>query len=242
MAKKQASNQITCSFHYIVKQTKSDTGEKIDVGFTAAEFSRLVETLAQPEQLNENDERVITRIKKGEILPLSDYEILEGYLHFGKFEGAYYGQKYRNNRHGPITAESLNLREFYYLITRLQNGRILIGATYNGNFGDYEGLRKCFSHILRGNHNISSRALMSVSEEIGAGTPIEIKLTYRKSGQRPEQRNVFGTSGVIAIRNTEYGDGFDAEIARISQQMRGSIAERKRALAEIVNQGELLEL
>ncbi|MFC3169416.1 hypothetical protein [Paracoccus fontiphilus] len=242
MAKKQSTNQISASFHYLVKQIKNERNEKIDAGFSEAEFGKLVSHISNPERLDENDDATIARIKAGEILPFEEYEVIDNYLHFGKFEGAYYGLRYRNNLHGPITAESLNLREFYYLITRLQDGRVLIGATYNGNFGDYEGLRSCLSYVLRGNYTVASKTLTSISEEIGNGTPIEIKLTYRKSSQRPEQRNVFGSSGVIAIKNTEFGEGFGDEITRISDQMRGTITERKRALANIVNQGELLEL
>lgn len=175
-------------------------------------------------------------------MPFSQHNEIEAGLHFGNFDGAYYGQEYRNNVLGLISADSLNLRPFNYLITKLGDGKILVGVTYHGQFGDYDGIRSCLTHLLRGNYNVVSKTIKNISSELGDGVPTELKLTYRKQSDRPERPNVFGSSGVIAIKSSEFGDGFGEEISRIARNVHGDVAQRKTILAQLVNQGEILEL
>tara|TARA_B100001778_G_scaffold332956_1_gene340388 strand:- start:862 stop:1797 length:936 start_codon:yes stop_codon:yes gene_type:complete len=244
MAKKSRNNIVTTSFHYLVKTTRNekDPQSPVETGFERHEFQRVVKRISDPAPLNDRDANVIERIKAGTDLPFGEHEVVDGYLHFGRFDGAYYGQQFRNNQLGIISADSLNLRPFHYLITHLRDGKILVGVTYHGQFGDYDGMSKCLMHILRGNYNIASRTLRSLSGEIGDGVPVEIKLTYRRPDDRPERQHLFGRSGVIAIKNTEFGDDFADQVGVVADRVRGDIRRRKQILADIVNNGELLEL
>lgn len=244
MAKRTRNNIVTTSFHYLVKTAKNedDPANPIELGFTLNEFQRVVDRITDPAPLNERDDDVIQRIKDGTDLPFGEHELVDGYLHFGRFDGAYYGQQYRNNILGTISADSLNLRPFHYLITRLRDGKIIIGVTYHGQFGDYDGMSKCLIHILRGNYNIASRTLRSLSGEIGNGVPVELTLTYRRPDDRPERQHLFGRSGVIAIKNTEFGDDFADQVGAVAERVHGDVRRRKQILADIVNNGEMLEL
>jgi len=245
MAKRNKNSLVAASFHYLIKTApnEQDPENPIEAPFTVNEFQRVVARISSNVALDETSQGVIDDIKSGRDLPFSGYREIETGLHFGNFDGAYYGQQYRNNVHGVISAESLNLRPFNYLITRLRDGKILIGVTYHGQFGDYDGLRSCLTHILRGgNHQVTSRTIKSISGELGNGVPTELKLIYRKQSDRPERKSVFGSSGVIAIRGTEYGDGFGEEVGRIARNVRGNVTQRKRILADMVNQGDLIEL
>lgn len=118
----------------------------------------------------------------------------------------------------------------------------MIGVTYHGQYGDYDGLRSCLSHLLNGDYRVSSKNLKSVSGEIGDGQPISLKLTYRKEADRAERRPLFGSSGVIAVKNTEFGQDFEERVVEAAGRIRGTEAQRKQALAQIVNQGHMLEL
>lgn len=244
MAKKHKNSIITVSFHYLVKTAPNEREPEnpIEVPFTASEFQRIIDRISSDNPLDESDPAVIANIKNGRDLPFANYEEIETGLHFGNFEGAYYGQQYRNNIHGTITADSLNLRPFNYLITQLRDGKIVVGVTYHGQFGDYDGMRSCLSHILQGNHSVASKTLKSVSSELGDGVPTELKLTYRKESDRPERRSVFNSSGTFAIKATEYGEGFGEEVGRLAQNLTGNIAQRKASLASIVSQGSVIEL
>lgn len=245
MAKRHKNNIITASFHYLVKTVpnEDDHENPLEVPFSHAEYSRIIQRISDNTPLDERDPEVISRIKAGQDLPFSGYTLIDPDIHFGNFDGAYYGQEYRNNILGIISADSLNLRPFNYLITRLRDGRILVGATYNGQFGDYEGLRRCLMFLLRGgNGQIHSRTITSISDEIGNGIPTELRLTYRNANNRPERRGIFGKTGVVAIKNTEYGEGFTEEVNRLAQNAQGDTRARQRFIAQLVKQGSMIEL
>lgn len=244
MAKRHKQHIVTASFHYLVKTARNDDNINIphELPFSEAEFQRIVRRVSNTARLDERDENVINNIKAGFDLPFNYHDVVDGYLHFGEFEGAYYGHEYRNNRVGTISAESLNLRKFHYLVTRLRDGKILIGVTYNGQFGDYDGIKSCFRHLLNTNENIASRTIKSISDELGNGEPVEVKLTFRKAADRVERRGLFGHSGVIAIKSSDYGPGFREEVQNMARGARGDYEVRRRAIASLVNDSEMLEL
>ncbi|MER9485065.1 hypothetical protein NKI50_03590 [Mesorhizobium sp. M0563] len=244
MAKHHKPHLITASFHYLIKTIRNDAdlANPIERPFSDQEFQRIVSRVSNTAPLDENNDAVVAQIKSGYDLPFRHHEIVDGHIHFGEFEGAYYGQEYRNNKLGVISADSLNLRKFHYLVTRLRDGKILIGVSYNGQYGDYEGIRSCFTHLLRCNETVTSRTIKNVSDEIGNGEPVEVKLTFRKSSDRPERPSLFGRSGVIAIKAAEYGDGFREEVVRMARKAKGALADRKRSIASLVNDSDMMEL
>jgi hypothetical protein len=245
MAKRHKVNLITGSFHYLVKTLPNEKNPKepLEAPFSQAEFDRIIARISNVTPLNVKDPAVVDSIKAGYDMPFLSHEEIDTGLYFGEFEGAYYGQEYRNNLLGRISADSLNLRQFHYLLTRLRDGKILVGVSYNGQFGDYEGIRRCFLHLLRStSYQIKSKTITSLVDEIGDGVATEIRLNYRKANSRPEKRSIFGDSGVIAIKASEYGDEFGEKIGELAKNVRGDVKARKRALAAIVNQGDLIEL
>ncbi|KAA8606020.1 hypothetical protein AL036_16350 [Salipiger aestuarii] len=244
MAKRHRSNLITASFHYFVKLEKNnaDPENPIEHPISDTEFQRILDRISNNLPVNIEDPEVIRRIKMGEELPFGSYQEIDYGIHFGSFEGAYYGQKYRNNVHGEITAESLNLRKFHYLIHKDTKGRVVVGVTYNGNFGDYEGMKSCLLHLMGGNSKISSKSITSLSYEIGEGKATEIRLSYRKNRDREESENIFSRNGAIAIKRSEFGDGFDEAVTSLSNSVRGDTKQRQKIIAQIVKDGDLLEL
>lgn len=244
MAKRQKSNIITASFHYLIKTVRDDdnTMAEHDVGFTPAEFARIVARISNTGKLDDNDEQVVLNIKLGNDLPFLKHEVVDDYIHFGDFEGAYYGQRYRNNRVGEISADSLNLRGFHYLATLLRDGKILIGVSYNGQYGDYDGIRQCFSYLLRGTGKVASKTIKNIADELGDGQPVDIKLNFRKASERPEHRSLFGRTGMIAIKATEYGTDFADDVARMARATKGTVEDRKKSIAELVNESGFMEL
>jgi len=244
MAKRHRNEHISAAFHYLIKdrQDPNNRDERLLSGFSQEDFGKVLRRIQNVQPLNENDEEVVRKIKAGHDLPFSEYEEINPGLHFGSFDAAYYGQQYRNNLHGVITAESLNLRKFHYIMTMLNNGRIVVGVTYNGMFGDYEGFRRCISHLMRGRHVTRSRTVTSIRSTLGRGTPTEIKLYYRKAAERDERRPLFAAVGAVSIRATDYGEGFEDEVRNLATQAVGNTAQKKRAIAAMARQGDILEL
>ena len=242
MAKKQRNQQIAVAFYYLVKSMPTEDGEPIEDGFTDQEFARVVARLRDTAPLDDSDDRVISRIKAGIDMNFLRFQELEPGLYFGDFEGAYYGQRFRNNQLGDIDPESLNMRRFHYLITRLRDGKVLIGVTYHGQFGDFDGLRSCLAHLLDGNYKVASKILRSVSSELGDGHPVSIKVVYRRLGNRPERPSLFGSSGEIAIKKADFAGDFEGRVVQEVGRVRGSDRDRKRILSQIIAQGEMIEL
>lgn len=244
MAKRQRNQQIAVAFNYLVKSMPNDDDfeNPIEGGFTPDEFRRVLARLQDTAPLGDTDDEVVRQIKLGINMNFLRFEEIEPGLFFGDFEGAYYGQRIRNNVLGDIDPDSLNMRRFHYIITQLRDGKILIGVTYHGQYGDFDGLRSCLSHYLEGDYRVASKTLKSVSTEIGDGHPVSIKLTYRKGADRPEGRPLFGSSGEIAIKKSDFGNDFEERVVQEVRQVHGSDRDRKRILAQIVSQGNLIEL
>lgn len=244
LAKRQRNQLVTAAFNYLVKSMPNDDpdGENIEDGFTQREFDFLLDQLRDTTPLDDNDPDIVAAIKEGTQMHRHTFDEVAPGVYFGEYEGAYYGQRIRNNVLGEIDPESLNLRRFFYLITRLRDGKIVIGVTYHGQFGDYDGFRSFASHILRGNYRVASKTLKSVATEIGEGHPVSVKLTYRRGADRPERRSLFSSTGELAIRRSDFGNDFDDQVSRAARRIRGDDVQRKRAIAAMVREGALMEL
>ncbi len=243
MAKKQKIAQVSVSFHYLVKNMKGEIDPQ-DLGFSEEEFKRIVARIKDTKQIDFKNEDEIMLIKMGKNLSFLSHESLADFQHFGRFEGAYYGHEYRNSKVGKIDADSLNLRPFYYLLDFRRDGKIVVGAQYSGPFGDYEGLRRCFENYLEAkDFNVVSRTICSPSHEIDRGEPVELKVNIRRQNPKLGGGNLFSKAGLLAIKRSDYGDAFKDDIVkRVGPILKKAQPERKRALAELMSEGELMDL
>ncbi len=242
MAKRQRTNQVTASFHTLVKRKRGEPdGEEL--GFTQEEFAKLSARLRDVTPIDFNDENEIRRIKQGDIIPLLRFTDISPVRIFGRFEGAYYGQEYRNTKVGTIDADSLNLRTFHYIIDHRRDGRIVIGCQYLGNYGDYEGLSYFVTKVLQSNaFVVRSKSFTSLRHELGSGTPIELKVSLRRSGKRLGSRSLFSRTGIFAVKASEYGEDFERDVKNLVPHVKGSLEARKAALAAIVSQGDMMAI
>jgi hypothetical protein len=242
MAKRQATQHISASFHYFVKNMNNDQ-EAVDLGFSREEFQRLVRRIENVNPIDFGIEAETDRIKSGENIPFVSHEAISENRHFGCFEGAYYGQEYRNTRVGTIDAESLNLRKFFYLLEHRRDGKIVVGVQYTGRFGDYDGIRRCFSHLLKGNsYKVISRSFSIMRDQLGDGEPVELKLNIRRQNNRVGGAGLFSKNAVFAIRSSEYGDGFADDVREALGNVNGTVRNRKAALTRLINNGEMLDI
>lgn len=243
MAKRQRVSHISASFHSLVKRPRDDDDDAEDLKFTQNDFQKLLNRIGDTSPINFKDDDEVRLIKLGKNIPFLYYEKLEENTHFGCFEGAYYGQEYRNTKVGLIDADSLNLRQFGYILDFRRDGTIVVGTQYTGNFGDYDGLRKCLAHILSGSgYKVISRSFTSFKHEITDGKPVEIKVNIRRQGRREGASSLFSKTATFGIKRSEYGDDFEADVKRTLGNVRGSRDDRKAALAKLLNQGEMIEI
>ena len=243
MAKRLKIAQVSASFHYLVKQMKGEQ-DPADLGFSAADFSRIVERIKNTKSINLKDDQEISSIKLGRNLPFIKHEQLDEFQHFGRFEGAYYGHEFRNSKAGKIEADSLNLRPFYYLLDLRRDGKIVVGVQYSGLYGDYDGLKRCLQTILEGpDINVISRTFCSPRHEIGNGDPVELKVNIRKQSSQLGGASLFSKTGVFAIRKSDYGDGFKDDIKRRLTPILGrGLSDKKKQLAALISEGDILDI
>lgn len=243
MAKKQRTNQVTASFHYFLKRQKGQP-DSDEVGLSGADFQRLVNRMRDITPIDFDDEREIRRIKVGENIPLLRVTQLTENRFFGQFEGAYYGQEYRNTRLGVIDAESLNLRKFHYIVDFRRDGKVVLGVQYIGNFGDYDGIRSCFLKILQDESSIVlPKSITSIRNEIGDGEPVELKVSLRRQNPIAGGGSIFSRSGVYAVKRSNYGDDFDRDIREgLINRVRGGVDARRSAIAQVMSQGDFMEV
>ncbi|VXC90662.1 hypothetical protein [Sphingomonas sp. 8AM] len=242
MAKRQRMRYPTASYHYLVKRTRG-APDSDEVGFTEAEFKRLVTRLHDITPIDFENEEEIRRIKVGENIPLLAITKISDTRYFGRYEGAYYGQEYRNTKFGTIDADSLNLRTFHYIVDLRRDGRIVLGTQYLGNYGDYEGLNYFLSKILQSQEFVvRSKSFTSLRYELGAGTPVELKVTLRRKGAKAGSASLFSKTGVFAVKRTEYGEGFDSDVAGLAPKIKGSLEDRKAAIAQVISQGDIMSV
>ena len=243
MAKKQKISQASASFHYLVKRDKDDE-KGDDLSFSDAEFQKIARRIKDTSPIDLSNDAEVRRIKVGQNLQFLHHTELSPSRHFGVFEGAYYGQEFRNAKHGVIGADVLNLRQFCYLLDHRRDGKIVVGSQYTGNYGDYDGLRKCFSYILRSNQSyIVSRSITSLRHELGDGTPIELKLQIKRKNPKAGGAKLFSRSGLFTIKRSDFGETFEEEVrSTLGPISRVGAAARKSALAKLISQGDIMEI
>lgn len=146
MARRQRNELVTTAFHYLVKSLPNDDPDELDdvEAFTQVEFDQIVALLRNTTPLDDHDPQVVRAIKDGTEMHRRSFSEPYPGVFFGEYEGAYYGQRIRNNMLGDIDPESLNLRKFYYLVTRLRDGKILIVLLIMVN----SETTKAFEHIF----------------------------------------------------------------------------------------------
>ena len=242
MAKRQRTNQVTASFHYLVKRKRGDP-EGEESGFTRSEFAKLSARLHDITPIDFKNETEIRLIKQGEKIPLLKVTDISPTRIFGRFEGAYYGQEYRNTKVGTIDAESLNLRTFHYMVDHRRDGRIVIGSQYLGNYGDYDGLSYFITKILQSNESVvRSKSFTSLRHELGNGTPVELKVALNRPGRKLGSKSLFSRTGIFAVKASDYGEDFERDVKRLVPHVKGTLEARKAALAKIMSQGDLMDI
>lgn len=142
------NESVSVSFHFFEKGTRQEDGHFKPSKFVKKDFDELLRKIeAQPEP-NLKDHNDFDGVKSGRIVPFLELEHINDRTFFGLFRSAYWGHSFENTEKGKIAAESLNLRNFCFLLYYSESGRIYLGCQYLGNYGDYGSLGKSLLKML----------------------------------------------------------------------------------------------
>ncbi len=234
---------VSASFHYLRRWRRGDEGERTPVPFGATDFDNLWTTLRDLRPINLRDEASADRVRLRQQIPLEAPERVNPRTVFGRFRTSYWGHAYENSEKGKISADSISLRPFFYVLYISESGDIYVGAQYLGQFGGYDGLRRTLLYLMHSSYEVTSHSFRVASARYRNVEAKEVRVAFTDRSTSLERRNAFGKSGVVTFRQTETGDSFAGEVrSRLVPQFGRPADEVKRVVADMVRETQVMAL
>ena len=236
------TEEVSASFHYLVRMKKSGD-EEVPVPFTTADFTALFERMQRQKPFDLSSEADIARLRSRKEAPLENLEFVNARLITGTFKASYYGHGYDNSEKGRISADSVNLRPFHFLLYLAESGYIYIGSQYLGQFGGYRILRDTIKGMMP-----DSAGIRALSYRLGASyyrnaVPKEIRVNVAKKATSIAGRSQLGGKMMIALTRTSKDDPLvDRVRSGIIPYFGRTQREIKQAVAGLMNQSDLIAI
>jgi len=240
MRKKVKQDEVSVSFHSLVKTSKE--GAKEIVGrFKKSDIESLYNHLEEVSLLDLSAEDVSDKIRYRNLSPIVKLERVTKRLICGQYEASYWGHSYKNSDKGNIKADSINLRPFFFLIYLSASGRIYIGSQYLGNFGGYSAIKNTILSNFSNKGSIKSTSFNFASENFQHADPKEVIVSYFKKGEDITSKKKLGSKGVFSFKLQK--DEVDLK-KQVKDQLllKSSPKEVRRSVANILSSAELIEL
>ncbi len=242
MAKKK-DEAVTASFHFLQRTREVSDGKRISVPFTIGEFDRLCNKISGLKPLDLSDPQVADRVRFRFMAPLGPITRINERTAFGQFESSYWGHSYENTEKGTISAESISLRPFFYLMYLADDGVIYVGAQYLGLFGGYSALQNTLRDFLGSPVDIRSHAIRLGAAAYKDARPIAISIEISNRGKSPAHHGTIGTRTAVVFKKASRDDGFEAAVAqRVYPALDHGRAAVKNAVAGLMNESDLMTI
>jgi len=237
------NESVSVSFHYFEKGVRQEDGQFNASKFLNQEFDDLVAKVeAQPEP-NLNDSNDFDGVKYGKIVPFLELEKIDDRTFFGQFRSAYWGHSFENTEKGKIAAETLNLRNFCFLLYYSEDGRIYLGCQYLGNYGDYGSLSRSLLKMLGLGPNARSCSYFSEAEDYMNTIPQEVRVTLSSNSEALAAGNVFSSGSMVAFKKSGKDEAFELTVRENLLSMVGQpIAEIKKQVAAMLSKNEIFSV
>lgn len=238
---KKKNDSVTVSFHYFSREDY--THDPIQVNpFSMDEFEDLWHGIKNKPQLDTNNEAHADLIRYKQDSQLENCVRLDNRTIFGLFRSSYWGHSYKNSKLGLISADSLNLRPFYFMLYLSKSGRIYIASQYLGLFGGYETIRNTIKNLIKNRKHIQSHSFRLNNNYYKNSTPKEIRLNFSNKSSSIVGQKPFGQQGMIAFKKGETV-GFEKEIKRRIFTLFGRPkTDIRKALADLINESNLFSV
>lgn len=236
------NEEVSASFHFLLRMKKNGDDEVV-VPFTSADFTALFARMQAQKPFDLAVDQDIERLRSHKEGPLENLSMLNARTITGTFRASYYGHGYDNSEKGRISADSVNLRPFHFVLYLAESGRIYVGSQYLGQFGGYRILRNTIVGMLP-----DSRGVRSMSYRLGASyyknaVPKEIRVNVANKATSIAGRTQLGGKMMIALTRTSKEDPLINRVKRdvIPFFGQGQKAIRQ-AVAGLMNQSDLVEI
>lgn len=234
---------VSVSFHSFEKGTRQDDGQFKTSKFLKQEFDLLVDkVLSQPEP-NLNDPNDFDGVKFGRLIPFLNLGAVDECTFFGQFKSAYWGHSFENTEKGKIGAQTLNLRNFSFLLYYSEDGKIYLGCQYLGNYGDYGSLSRALLKMLGLGPHARSCSFFSEAEDYKNTIPQEVRVTLSSSSKSLAAGNVFNSGSLVAFKKMGKDDVFEVTVKDQLLSMIGQPPSViKKQVAAMLNKNELFSV
>lgn len=228
------------SFHFI--QRERGIGDNAQVRpITLEEFTALCENIESQPWPDADDIETKERLKSGTLIPLRNFSQLNERTAIGTFQTSYTGHAFHNTEKGKISADSLNQREFLYILYLSEDGRVFVGAQYLGNYGGYEALRWGITRHLRSREGIRSYSFRRETYDPRLIKPKAIKVNISPR-VRDDEDNVLTKRRVIVLERDGVGDEAFEDAARdqFLPIMNSDDPQKKETLIRLLSDNDLM--
>ena len=234
---------VTVSFHYFRREQRQDDGELKIIPFSEDEFGSLVTTLQRLGPLDLSDEAVRDRLRFRNMAPIETVQAIDARTAFGLYRGSYWGHAFDNTDRGKIPADSINLRQFYFLLYLSEKGSIYLGVQYLGQYGSYTALKNTMLDFLADRRSVVAHSFRLDSAAFQKVEPKEIRVQVSRKPENIARDNVFAEGAVIAFKPSERGQAFGAEVKRRLFPVLGTTKSKiQHAVAGIINESKLIDV
>lgn len=241
MARKKHET-VSLSFHYLVREVEGNNGEPQNIPLTVDDFERFCESIKNLPKVNLDDEPTLDKLRAKQLCSIESLEILDERTSFGVFKAPYSGHAYENSEKGKISADSVSLRSFHFLMYLSESGRIYLGCQYLGLYGGYTPLiltlKSCVPHY----HEIRSRSMFRNQTLTKDFEIVEIQAEYSRKSKSIAEANSFGQRGVLLIRKKDYPDFHEKIATRLMPSIDKSESEITKRVASLLSESEIISM
>lgn len=234
--------EVSTSFHYLIRVVKNGDNEAIKP-ISLTEFADLHTKMLAQKPIDIKDEKELDRLRFRSEAPLANIKKPKERIITGTFKASYWGHGYDNTEKGRISANSVNLRPFHFVLYLSENGKIYIGSQYLGPFGGYEILKTTILSMLS-----QRKEIRSISFRLGAAyyanaQPREIRINVvNRSSNLTGKSQVKGKMTIALTRENKSDPLVEKVKKNILPFFGGQKNDIQKAVAGLINQSDLITI
>lgn len=243
MAKGNSNESVSVSFHFLQKELPRENDLPEIHPFTQHEFDALAEKIKAMPAPNLKDINDFDGVKSGRLIHVEEFERRDQRCFFALHHSAYWGHSFQNSDKGKITAQSLNMRPFQFLMYLSDDGKIYIGCQYLGNYGSYGEISRSIMKMLGLGGKVRAHSFRVDGEDFKNATPTEVKIDLYAKAKKIDDKNALGSSSMVAFKKTANDDTFELSVREQLLALVGRpTADIKRGVAKLLNENELFSV
>jgi hypothetical protein len=243
LAKGNSNEIVSVSFHFLQKELPRENDLPEIHPFTQHEFDALakkIETMPVPNLKDIND---LEGVKSGRLIHVEEFERRDPRCFFALHNSAYWGHSFKNSDKGKISAKSINMRPFQFLMYLSDDGKIYIGCQYLGNYGSYGEISRSMLKIIGLGGKVRAHSFRVDGEDFKNAKPTEVKIELHAKAKKIDDKNVLGSGTMVAFKKTANDETFEISVREHLLAMIGRpTADIKKAIVKIVNKNELFSV